>query len=91
MLIERHQVKTGLFAFAGDISVNKETSLDFEKKKDVRLVVLADNGHETTHCVVVVTLLDVNDNAPMFKQTYYRTAVWEGQAHNTYIMQVKSL
>ncbi|XP_072563906.1 protocadherin-23 isoform X2 [Paramormyrops kingsleyae] len=72
----------------GDISVNKETSLDFEQKKEVQLVVLADNGHETTHCVVVITVLDVNDNAPMFKQANYRTAVWEGQAHDTYIMQV---
>ncbi|XP_048855780.1 protocadherin-23 [Brienomyrus brachyistius] len=72
----------------GDVSVNKETSLDFEQKKEVRLVVLADNGQETTHSVVVINVLDVNDSAPMFKQTYYRTAVWEGQAHDTYIMQV---
>lgn len=54
-------------------------------------MVLADNGLQTTHCRVSISLLDVNDNAPRFEYSSYRTAVWEGQAHNTYIMQVDSL
>lgn len=54
----------------------------------IQLVVLADNGLQTAHCRVSIDLLDVNDNAPVFEHSSYRTAVWEGQAHNTYIMQV---
>lgn len=57
----------------------------------IQLLVLADDGMQTAHCRVSISLLDVNDNAPVFEYSYYRTAVWEGQAHNTYIMQVDNL
>lgn len=73
---------------AGEIRVQKDNGLDFEVSPQVRLVVLADNGLQTAHCGVSVNLLDVNDNAPVFEHSSYRTAVWEGQSHNTYIMQV---
>lgn len=51
-------------------------------------MVLAENGRHSGHARVTITLQDVNDNAPAFKQSYYRTAVWEGQIPNTYVMQV---
>lgn len=51
-------------------------------------MVLAENGRHSGHARVTVTLQDLNDNAPVFKQSYYRTAVWEGQIPNTYVMQV---
>lgn len=57
----------------------------------IHLVVLADNGLQTTHCRVSIELLDVNDNAPRFEYSSYRTAVWEGHAHSTYVMQVDSM
>ncbi|XP_045072088.1 protocadherin-23-like [Coregonus clupeaformis] len=73
----------------GDITVWDQASLDYEANRKVHLVVLADGGPlRTAHCRVTVTLQDVNDNAPAFEQGYYRTAVWEGQVHNTYVMQV---
>lgn len=75
----------------GEIRVQKDHALDFELSPHIHLVVLADNGLQTTHCRVSISLLDVNDNAPRFEYSSYRTAVWEGQAHNTYIMQVDSL
>lgn len=75
----------------GEIRVQKDYALDFELSPHVHLVVLAENGLQTTHCRVSISLLDVNDNAPRFDYSSYRTAVWEGQAHNTYIMQVDSL
>lgn len=75
----------------GEIRVQKDYALDFELSPQVHLVVLAENGLQTTHCRVSISLLDVNDNAPRFECSSYRTAVWEGQAHNTYIMQVDSL
>ncbi|XP_018558735.1 LOW QUALITY PROTEIN: protocadherin-23 [Lates calcarifer] len=72
----------------GEIRVQKDNSLDFEVNPQIQLVVLADNGLQTAHCRVAITLLDINDNAPLFEHSSYRTAVWEGQVHNTYIMQV---
>uniref|UniRef100_A0A8C5DX71 Cadherin domain-containing protein n=1 Tax=Gouania willdenowi TaxID=441366 RepID=A0A8C5DX71_GOUWI len=69
-------------------TVLRDNSLDFEVSPKIHLVVLADNGVQTAHCIVSITLLDVNDNHPKFEQSSYRTAVWEGQVHNTYIMQV---
>lgn len=75
----------------GEIRVQKDYALDFELSPHIHLVVLAESGLQTTHCRVSIGLLDVNDNAPRFEYSSYRTAVWEGQAHNTYIMQVDSL
>lgn len=75
----------------GEIRVQKDNSLDFEASPQIHLVVLADNGLQTAHCRVSVGLLDVNDNAPVFEHSNYRTAVWEGQGHNTYIMQVATM
>ncbi|XP_078119646.1 protocadherin-23 [Sander vitreus] len=72
----------------GEIRVQKDNSLDFEVSPQIHLVVLADNGLQTAPCRVSISLLDVNDNAPVFEHSNYRTAVWEGQLHNTYIMQV---
>ncbi|KAK2817251.1 hypothetical protein Q5P01_025442 [Channa striata] len=72
----------------GEIRVQKDHSLDFEVSPQIQLVVLADSGLQTAHCKVVINLLDVNDNAPVFEHSGYRTAVWEGQVHNTYVMQV---
>ncbi|XP_054634742.1 protocadherin-23 [Dunckerocampus dactyliophorus] len=72
----------------GEIRVQKDHALDFEVSPRMELLVLADNGVQTAHCKVVVGLQDANDNAPLFEQGAYRSAVWEGQVHNTYIMQV---
>ncbi|KAJ8335644.1 hypothetical protein SKAU_G00389860 [Synaphobranchus kaupii] len=80
-----------IHAHNGDISVKDESRLDFEEKRRVHLVVLADNGRQTAHCRVTIALQDVNDNPPAFEQRYYKTAVWEGQIHNTYVMQVFAL
>lgn len=71
--------------------MQKDNSLDFEVSPQIQLVVLADNGLQTAHCRVSISLLDMNDNAPVFEHGNYRTAVWEGQVHNTYIMQVDTM
>uniref|UniRef100_A0A3Q3LUN9 Protocadherin-16 n=1 Tax=Mastacembelus armatus TaxID=205130 RepID=A0A3Q3LUN9_9TELE len=63
----------------GEIRVQKDNSLDFEVSPQIQLVVLADNGLQTAHCKVSITLLDINDNLPLFEHSIYRTAVWEGQ------------
>ncbi|MBN3295475.1 PCD23 protein, partial [Amia calva] len=81
----------GAFALnphTGAVSVKEPRSLDFERRSHVHLVVLASSDWGTAHCRVSVALQDVNDSPPGFEQAYYRTAVWEGQIHNTYVMQV---
>ncbi|XP_072319756.1 protocadherin-23 [Eucyclogobius newberryi] len=75
----------------GEIRVQKDNALDFELSASVQLVVLADSGLQSAHCRVSVRLQDVNDNAPVFEHNSYRTAVWEGQVHNTYVTQVFAL
>ncbi|XP_051560919.1 protocadherin-23 [Myxocyprinus asiaticus] len=72
----------------GDITVMEQRLLDFEVERKIHLVVLAENRHQTAYARVTINLLDVNDNVPVFKQSYYRTAVLEGQIHNTFVMQV---
>ncbi|XP_064191411.1 protocadherin-23 [Anguilla rostrata] len=78
-------------AHDGDILVKDQSRLDFEERTRVHLVVLADDGRQTAHCRVAIALLDVNDNPPTFEQRYYKSAVWEGQIPNTYVMQVFAL
>ncbi|KAI4901849.1 hypothetical protein NFI96_034596 [Prochilodus magdalenae] len=75
----------------GDVTVREQSLLDFETERKVHLVVLAENGHQSAYTRVAIALQDVNDNAPVFRQNYYRTAVWEGQIHNTYVMQVLAM
>ncbi|XP_078800590.1 protocadherin-23-like isoform X2 [Oryzias latipes] len=72
----------------GDIRVQKDNYLDFEVDPHMQLVVLGDSGLQTAYCRVSITLLDINDNAPQFEHSSYKTSVWEGQVLNTYIMQV---
>ncbi|XP_067354486.1 protocadherin-23 isoform X2 [Channa argus] len=73
---------------SGEIRVQKDHCLDFEVNPHIQLVVLADSTLQTAHCKVVITMLDINDNPPLFEHSSYRTAVLEGQVHNTYVMQV---
>ncbi|XP_055081161.1 protocadherin-23 [Periophthalmus magnuspinnatus] len=72
----------------GEVRVQKGNCLDFERSPRVELVVLADNGLQSAHSRVFITLQDVNDHAPLFEHNDYRTAVWEGQVHDTYVMQI---
>ncbi|KAM6972438.1 protocadherin-23 [Aplochiton taeniatus] len=72
----------------GEIRVEEQMALDFEQSRQAQLVVQAESGLQTAYSRVAIDLRDLNDNAPAFQHGYYRTAVWEGQVLNTYIMQV---
>ncbi|XP_043918358.1 protocadherin-23 [Protopterus annectens] len=72
----------------GEIAVKNSTSLDFEIKTKVQLIVLAESKRWIAYCQVTIAVQDVNDNQPRFEQAEYRTSAWEGQLFNTYIMQV---
>ncbi|XP_024054011.2 protocadherin-23 [Terrapene carolina triunguis] len=72
----------------GELTVKEPKFLDHEVKSKVHLAVLAENGLNSAHCGVTVWVQDVNDNAPKFEQSSYKTSVWEGQIYNTYVMQI---
>uniref|UniRef100_K7G291 Cadherin domain-containing protein n=1 Tax=Pelodiscus sinensis TaxID=13735 RepID=K7G291_PELSI len=72
----------------GELIVKEPKSLDHEIKSKVHLAVLAENGLNSALCEVTVWVQDVNDNAPKFEQSSYKTSVWEGQIYNTYVMQI---
>ncbi|KAG6926087.1 dachsous cadherin-related 2, partial [Chelydra serpentina] len=72
----------------GELTVKEPKFLDYEVKSKVHLAVLAENGLNSAHCGVTVWVQDVNDNAPRFEQSSYKTSVWEGQIYNTYVMQI---
>ncbi|CAM5108092.1 unnamed protein product [Eretmochelys imbricata] len=72
----------------GELTVKEPKFLDHEVKSKMHLVVLAENGLNSAHCGVTVWVQDVNDNAPKFEQSSYKTSVWEGQIYNTYVMQI---
>lgn len=74
----------------GEITVKEPEFLDFEIRGKVNFVVLAENDLTSAACGVTVLIQDMNDNAPQFEQNSFKIPVWEGQAYNTYIMQVTS-
>ncbi|XP_037108956.1 protocadherin-23 [Syngnathus acus] len=73
---------------AGEIRLRQDNALYFETSPRVELLVLAEDGRRTAYCKVDVTLRDAINDAPVFERDVYRSAVWEGQGRNTYVMQV---
>ncbi|KYO46298.1 hypothetical protein Y1Q_0021824 [Alligator mississippiensis] len=72
----------------GELRLKEPKFLDYEIKSKIHLTVLAGNGLTSALCGITVLIQDVNDNAPKFEQSYYKTSVWEGQIYSTYIMQI---
>ncbi|XP_039606214.1 protocadherin-23 [Polypterus senegalus] len=74
----------------GSIYVKDNKKLDYEALNKIQFMVLATSAIHISHCTVTVTLEDVNDNPPRFEESSYKTAVWEGQIFNTFVMQVSA-
>lgn len=75
----------------GIIQVRNPKYLDYELRKEIRLVVEArTEGNPNLHgfCEVVIKLIDQNDNAPTFTQQEYTAAVWEGNSKGAFVLQV---
>lgn len=62
--------------------------LDFEVRKEVRLIVLAESSGHRAYSKVTVSILDVNDNLPHFEQSIYQVSVSEGHFYNAHVVQV---
>ncbi|XP_018320915.1 protein dachsous [Agrilus planipennis] len=76
---------------SGIIQVRDSKHLDYEQRKEIKLVVEArTDGNPSLHgyCDVIVKLTDQNDNAPTFTQQEYTASVWEGNNKSAYVLQV---
>ena len=62
--------------------------LDFEVRKEVQLIVLAESRGHRAYSKVAVFIQDLNDHPPHFDQSVYQVSVSEGQFHNHHIVQV---
>ncbi|XP_027864310.1 protocadherin beta-16-like isoform X38 [Xiphophorus couchianus] len=67
--------------------------LDREKQQNMKLVLTAVDGGElqmSGTMQIVITVLDVNDNAPVFTQQIYKATVTENSAKGTVVATVKA-
>ncbi|XP_062991159.1 protocadherin-23 [Elgaria multicarinata webbii] len=87
-IISEHEDIFYIHPIMGEITVKQAEFLDYEVRKKVHFAVLAENGLTSAVCGVTVLIQDVNDNAPQFEKSYFKTSVWEGQVYNMYIMQI---
>nr|XP_031320215.1 protocadherin-23 [Camelus dromedarius] len=81
----------GIFALcsnSGELTVKEPTFLDFEVRREVQLIVVAQSGRHRAYSKVAVFIQDVNDNSPRFEQSVYQVSVSEGQFHHDPIIQV---
>jgi protocadherin Fat 1/2/3 len=73
----------------GVISISEQ--LDYERAKDYFLTIQAIDGGIpplTNHATVNITVLDSNDNPPVFSQTSYRASVREDAKRGEKVLQV---
>ncbi|KAM3613242.1 uncharacterized protein V6R79_022868 [Siganus canaliculatus] len=67
--------------------------LDREKQEHISLVLTAEDGGEpqlTGTMQIHVTVLDVNDNAPVFSRTVYKASITENSAVGTVVTKVSA-
>lgn len=65
--------------------------LDYELQQDYEIVIVVRNSHGlAVNTVVKVHVLDVNDNAPVFKQSFVEIAVEENNPPNTFLAQLQA-
>ncbi|KAF7649488.1 hypothetical protein LDENG_00140900 [Lucifuga dentata] len=70
-----------------------ENKLDREKQKEINLLLTAIDGGspESSGTVVIhITVLDANDNAPVFSQTVYKTSLPENSPPDTVVINVSA-
>ena len=72
----------------GEVTVKEPKFLDFEVRKEVQLIVLAESRGHKAYSKVAVFIQDLNDHPPHFEQTVYQASVSEGQFYNHHIVQV---
>ncbi|XP_061581342.1 protocadherin gamma-A2-like isoform X38 [Cololabis saira] len=88
--------KNDNFALAADgnkIELVLDKELDREKQKDIDLVLTALDGgspQRSGTVVIHVTVLDANDNAPVFSQDIYKVSLPENSPVDTLVVTVRA-
>ncbi|KAJ3588244.1 hypothetical protein NHX12_011838, partial [Muraenolepis orangiensis] len=70
-----------------------EKELDREKRKEMSIMLTATDGgspHKSGTVVIHVTVLDANDNAPLFSQAVYRASIPENSPLGTVVTTVQA-
>ncbi|XP_038867624.1 protocadherin beta-16-like [Salvelinus namaycush] len=70
-----------------------EKELDREQKQDLKLLLIAMDGgtpHRSGTVVIHVTILDANDNAPVFSQAVYKASLPENSPLRTVVVKVSA-
>ncbi|XP_023385931.1 protocadherin-23 [Pteropus vampyrus] len=73
---------------SGELTVKEPKFLDFEVRKEARLIVLAESSGHRAYSKVAILILDMNDNLPHFEQSIYQVSVSEGHFYNAHVVQV---
>nr|XP_033783595.1 protocadherin gamma-B1-like [Geotrypetes seraphini] len=79
--------------FVVDAELVLEKQLDREKQSTHRLILTAsDGGHpvRTGTALVYVTVIDVNDNSPIFNQEIFKISLKENAPNDSLVVQVKA-
>ncbi|XP_072333668.1 protocadherin-16-like [Scyliorhinus torazame] len=85
------RLETKRMAETLDLELVVNNPLDREKRSTYTLVIEAFDGgspHRTSQMTLDVSILDVNDNAPIFNQTRYYTMISESLQPGTSLLQV---
>ncbi|XDV51128.1 hypothetical protein PO909_020064 [Leuciscus waleckii] len=77
--------------FKNEYLLETTEPLDYEQQQHYEMVVVVRNAHGlVVNTVVKVHVLDVNDNAPVFKQSFVEITVEENNPPNTFLVQLQA-
>uniref|UniRef100_A0A3B4UXY5 Cadherin domain-containing protein n=1 Tax=Seriola dumerili TaxID=41447 RepID=A0A3B4UXY5_SERDU len=95
--VQRYNLqKNDNFILAADsnkVELILENTLDREKQKELNLLLTALDGgspQRSGTVVIHVTVLDANDNAPVFSQTVYKASLPENSPPDTIVIKVSA-
>ncbi|XP_030000777.1 protocadherin gamma-A4-like isoform X14 [Sphaeramia orbicularis] len=82
-----------LSAESNKVELLLENTLDREKQKEINLILTALDGgspQRSGTVVIHITVLDANDNAPVFSQSVYKATLPENSPPDTVVVQVRA-
>ena len=88
------QRTANLFVIDSDGIIYTNASIDFEKIKEFQLTVTAiDMGlpRMLGTAMVIITVLDINDNAPMFFQTFFNSSILENIDIGSFVLSIGAI
>ncbi|XP_017677245.1 PREDICTED: protocadherin Fat 4-like [Lepidothrix coronata] len=82
--------ESATFAINGTGVISTNTKLDYESQKNYTLTISLSDGNTTDYATVFVTVLDVNDNSPVFGATNTTVNVPENVPPGTSVTRVSA-